>query len=66
MVFYFGMDFFIFYEMFGISEKEIEDIYDCLIDKGFFKLVMIRKVVDLIRDGRKFVNKFMKYNMGVM
>jgi len=54
------------HEFLGLSEKEIEEIYDRLIDKGILKIVMIRKVVDLTRDGRKIVNKLVKYGMGMM
>ncbi|WP_331710447.1 CheF family chemotaxis protein [Thermococcus peptonophilus] len=66
MALYSGMDPLTLHEMFGISEKELEEIYDRLIDKGLLKLVMIRKVVDLTREGRKLVNKLMKYSMGAM
>jgi len=66
MALYSGVDPLTLHEMFGISEKELEDIYDRLIDKGLLKLVMIRKVVELTREGRKLVNKMMKYGMGVM
>lgn len=66
MALYSGMDPLTLHEMFGISEKELEDLYDRLMDKGLLKLVMIRKVVDLTRDGRKLVNKMMKYGMGMM
>ncbi|WP_048151466.1 CheF family chemotaxis protein [Palaeococcus ferrophilus] len=66
MALYSGMDPLSLNEMFGISEKELEEIYDRLMDKGLLKLVMIRKVVDLTRDGRKLVNKMMKYGMGMM
>lgn len=66
MALYSGMDPLTLHEMFGISEKEIEEIYDRLMDKGLLKLVMIRKVVDLTREGRKLVNKMMKYGLGMM
>ncbi len=66
MALYSGMDPLTLHEMFGISEKELEDIYDRLMDKGLLKLVMIRKVVDLTREGRKLVNKMMKYGIGMM
>ncbi len=66
MALYSGMDPLTLHEMFGISEKELEEIYDRLIDKGLLKLVMIRKVVELTREGRKLVNKLMKYGMGMV
>ncbi|WP_010477540.1 CheF family chemotaxis protein [Thermococcus zilligii] len=66
MALYSGMNPLTLHEMFGISEKELEEIYDRLMDKGLLKLVMIRKVVDLTREGRKLVNKMMKYGMGMM
>lgn len=49
------------HQFLGISEEEVERIYDEMIDKGFLKIVMIRKIVDLTMDGRKIVNKLIKY-----
>ncbi|CAB50452.1 CheF family chemotaxis protein [Pyrococcus abyssi] len=51
------------HQFLGITEKEIEEIYDRMIDKGLLKIVMIRKIVDLTNEGRKIVNKLLKYGL---
>ncbi|AEH25217.1 CheF family chemotaxis protein [Pyrococcus yayanosii] len=51
------------HQFLGVSEKEIEEIYDRMIDKGLLKIIMIRKVVDLTSEGRKIVNKLLKYGL---
>lgn len=51
------------HQFLGVSEKEIEEIYDRMIDKGLLKIVMIRKIVDLTNEGRKIVNKLLKYGL---
>ncbi|AEC52056.1 hypothetical protein PNA2_1141 [Pyrococcus sp. NA2] len=51
------------HQFLGLSEKEIEEIYDRMIDKGLLKIVMIRKIVDLTNEGRKIVNKLLKYGL---
>jgi len=54
------------HEFLGIDERELEEIYDRLIDKGILKIVRIRKVVDLTKNGKKIVNKLVKYGMGTL
>lgn len=66
MALYSGVDPLEAHEFLGISERELEDIYDRLIDKGILKIVRIRKVVDLTKNGKKIVNKLVKYGMGML
>ncbi|AMM53319.1 CheF family chemotaxis protein [Pyrococcus kukulkanii] len=60
---YSGIDPLELHQFLGVSEKEIEEIYDRMIDKGLLKIVMIRKVVDLTNEGRRLVNKLLKYGL---
>ncbi|WP_457753491.1 CheF family chemotaxis protein [Thermococcus sp.] len=66
MALYSGINPLEIHQFLGLSEKEIEEIYDRMIDKGLLKIVMIRKIVDLTRDGRKIVNKLIKYGLATM
>ncbi|WP_048055926.1 CheF family chemotaxis protein [Pyrococcus sp. ST04] len=60
---YSGIDPLELHQFLGITEKEIEEIYDRMIDKGLLKIIMIRKVVDLTNEGRRLVNKLLKYGL---
>ncbi|NJE47533.1 hypothetical protein E3E35_09010 [Thermococcus sp. GR7] len=66
MALYSGLNPLEVHQFLGLDEREIEEIYDRMIDKGLLKIVMIRKVVDLTRDGRKIVNKLMEYGLMAM
>lgn len=66
MALYSGLNPLEVHQFLGIDEREIEEIYDRMIDKGLLKIVMIRKVVDLTREGRKIVNKLMEYGLVTM
>ncbi|KUH33520.1 hypothetical protein APY94_06045 [Thermococcus celericrescens] len=66
MALYSGLNPLEVHQFLGLSEREIEEIYDRMIDKGLLKIVMIRKVVDLTRDGRKIVNKLIEYGLVAM
>jgi len=63
MALYSGLNPLEIHQFLGLSEREIEEIYDRMIDKGLLKIVMIRKVVDLTREGRKIVNKLIEYGL---
>ncbi|AIU68846.1 hypothetical protein TEU_00015 [Thermococcus eurythermalis] len=63
MALYSGLNPLEVHQFLGLSEREIEEIYDRMIDKGLLKIVMIRKVVDLTREGRKIVNKLIEYGL---
>lgn len=63
MALYSGLNPLEVHQFLGLSEREIEEIYDKMIDKGLLKIVMIRKVVDLTREGRKIVNKLIEYGL---
>jgi len=66
MALYSGVDPLEAHEFLGIDERELEEIYDRLIDKGILKIIRIRKVVDLTKNGKKIVNKLVKYGMGML
>ena len=63
MALYSGLNPLEVHQFLGLEEREIEEIYDKMIDKGLLKIVMIRKVVDLTREGRKIVNKLIEYGL---
>jgi len=46
--------------MINISNKQIESIYDKLIEKGLVEVVMIRREVKLTTKGVRFVNESVK------
>ncbi len=66
MALYSGLNPLEIHQFLGLDEREIEEIYDRMIDKGLLKIVMIRKVVDLTREGRKIVNKLIEYGLVAM
>ena len=66
MALYSGLNPLEIHQFLGLTEEEIEEIYDRMIDKGLLKIVMIRKVVDLTREGRKIVNKLIEYGLVTM
>ncbi|ANF22006.1 CheF family chemotaxis protein [Thermococcus piezophilus] len=66
MALYSGLNPLEVHQFLGLDEREIEEIYDRMIDKGLLKIVMIRKVVDLTREGRKIVNKLIEYGLVAM
>ncbi|WP_297535347.1 CheF family chemotaxis protein [Thermococcus sp.] len=63
MALYSGLNPLEIHQFLGISERELEEIYDKMIDRGLLKIVMIRKVVELTREGRKIVNKLIEYGL---
>ncbi|NJE62586.1 CheF family chemotaxis protein [Thermococcus sp. 21S7] len=63
MALYSGLNPLEVHQFLGLDEREIEEIYDKMIDKGLLKIVMIRKVVNLTREGRKIVNKLIEYGL---
>ncbi|MDD3976694.1 hypothetical protein L1994_07125 [Methanomicrobium antiquum] len=60
MLVYSGMDTHAIENMINISNKQIESIYDKLIEKGLVEVVMIRREVKLTTKGVRFVNESVK------
>ncbi|MBP2132983.1 helix-turn-helix protein [Methanomicrobium sp. W14] len=60
MLVYSGMDTHAIENMLSISNKQIESIYDKLIEKGLVEVVLVRREVKLTTKGVRFVNESVK------
>jgi len=60
MLVYSGMDTHAIENMINISNKQIEAIYDKLIEKGLVEVAMTRREVKLTTKGVRFVNESVK------
>jgi len=60
MLVYSGMDTHSIENMINISNKQIESIYDKLIEKKLVEVVTVRREVKLTTKGVRFVNESVK------